>query len=262
MLLPGVGAAFGVDLPLESAVPGGLKLIRCADAGSAAPHVTAAGHRVLVVREADAWMAVVGISLSAAPGPDHVVVEDAAGTHEIDFVVGDKRYTVQSLVVPPRQVDLSRADLDRVAAERIRIDRTLALYSEPPPGSMRLAPPVPGRRSSSFGLRRMFNGEARNPHGGMDIAAPLGTPVLAPLAGTVVDTGDFFFNGNAVFIDHGRGLISMYCHLSAIDVTPGQRVSAGARLGAVGKTGRVTGPHLHWGIALNGVWVDPQLFLR
>jgi murein DD-endopeptidase MepM/ murein hydrolase activator NlpD len=214
-----------------------------------------------VIQQGANWVAVIGIPLSAPLGKQQVIVRSADGLRELEFLLGDKRYASQSLKVAPRQVNLSPADLARVTAERVRIDHALSHWTLSPPESLRFPPPVPGVRSSSFGMRRIFNGESRNPHSGMDIAAPSGTPVLVPIAGTVVDTGEYFFNGNTVFVDHGRGLISMYCHLSAIDVKPGQSVAAGARIGAVGMTGRATGPHLHWGLSLNRAWVDPELFL-
>jgi murein DD-endopeptidase MepM/ murein hydrolase activator NlpD len=252
----------GVDLPREDAVPGGIKIVPLDDQGASPPDVDADGHRALVIQDGAAWLAVVGIPLSASLGQHGITVRGRGGSREITFNVGDKRYTSQSLKVAPGQVNLSAADLARVSAEHARIDHVLAGFSEPPPESLRLPQPVPGPRSSSFGSRRIFNGEARNPHTGMDIAAPEGTPVHLPIAGTVVDTGEYFFNGNTVLVDHGRGLISMYCHLSAIDVKIGQRLAAGTRIGAVGKTGRATGPHLHWGLSLNRVWVDPELFVR
>lgn len=258
----GVPPAAGFDLPQENAVPGGVKIIRLDAQGPVPPEVEADGHRVLVVQDGSAWVAVIGIPLSAPLGEERVTVSTAEGRKELKFDVGYKPYASQSLKVAPRQVNLSKADLARVGRERVRIERALSLYSEPPPESLHLPQPVPGPRSSSFGMRRIFNGESRNPHSGMDIAAPAGSQVSVPIAGTVVDTGEYFFNGNAVFVDHGRGLVSMYCHLSAIDVRPGQRLAAGTRIGAVGMTGRATGPHLHWGLSLNRVWVDPELFVR
>lgn len=253
--------ALCVALPHERAVPGGVKLIDLGVAGSAVPDVEADGRRALVVTAGGHWFAVIGIPLAAGPGMREVSVLGPGGAKRLEFKVHDKRYVTQALSVAPSQVDLSAADAARVEQEKVGIDEALNRWSEREPDKLNLAQPVPGVRSSSFGLRRIFNGQSRNPHSGMDIAAPSGTPVLAPAAGEVVATGNYFFNGNAVFVDHGRGLVSMYCHLSAINVKVGQQVSAGDVLGKVGMTGRATGPHLHWGLSLAHVWVDPALFL-
>jgi murein DD-endopeptidase MepM/ murein hydrolase activator NlpD len=255
------GAAGALDLPRESAVPGGLKILRLDLSGSAAPYVDADGHRALVLKDGAEWVAVIGIPLAASVGPHRVTVLEPPERRELEFTVQAKRYDTQALKVAPRQVNPSPADQARIARDQARIAHDLDHWSAAAPAALRFPAPVPGVRSSSFGLRRVFNGESRAPHSGMDIAAAAGTAVILPVAGTVLDTGDFFFTGNTVFVDHGRGLISMYCHLSAIDVQPGDRIDAGTRIGAVGMTGRATGPHLHWGLNLNRAWVDPSLFL-
>jgi murein DD-endopeptidase MepM/ murein hydrolase activator NlpD len=261
LLCTGPAVALDYELPRDSAVPGGVKVLRLDVHGNSLPYVEVDGHRVLVVQDAADWLAIIGIPLSAPLTPQHVVIRANDVREEVEFNVGDKHYASQSLKVAPAQVNLSRADLERVNRDKSVIEHALGRWTNDQPQTLRLAQPVPGVRSSSFGMRRIFNGESRNPHSGMDIAAPAGTPVKSPLGGTVIDTGNYFFNGNTVFVDHGRGLISMYCHLSAIDVKPGQRVEAGTTLGAVGMTGRATGPHLHWGLSLNRAWVDPELFL-
>jgi murein DD-endopeptidase MepM/ murein hydrolase activator NlpD len=210
------------------------------------------------------WTALVGIALAAEPGEASIAVQTAeGGQREIAYTVASKRYLEQRLRVSPRTVDLSPEDAARYERERAHQATVMATFSEPLPqaSALRMQVPTPGRRSSSFGLRRVFNGQSRNPHSGMDIAAGTGTPVVAPLPGRVIDTGDYFFNGHTVWLDHGCGLLSMVCHLSAIDVKPGDVLKTGERLGAVGATGRVTGPHLHWGVMLNRAMVDPALFL-
>jgi murein DD-endopeptidase MepM/ murein hydrolase activator NlpD len=217
---------------------------------------------LLVVGDMIAWTAIVGIPLAAAPGEASISVRTPEdGLRQLSYNIAPKRYSEQQLKVSPRTVDLSPEDLARYERERAHQAVVIATFSQPLPQALRMQVPTPGRRSSSFGLRRVFNGQARSPHSGMDIAAGTGTPVLSPLPGRVIDTGDYFFNGNTVWLDHGGGLLSMVCHLSAIDVQLGDVLKAGERVGAVGATGRVTGPHLHWGVMLNRTMVDPALFL-
>ena len=228
------------------------------------PAAFADGVRLLVLGDRLEWTALVGIPLAAVPGEAHIdVPTGSSATRQLAYTISAKRYSEQRLKVAPGTVDLSPADQARYERERTHQAEVMATFTEPLPlaSALHMQVPVPGRRSSSFGLRRMFNGQSRNPHSGMDIAAATGTPIAAPLAGRVLDTGDYFFNGNTVWLDHGGGLLTLYCHLSAIDVKPGDVLKTGERLGAVGATGRVTGPHLHWGVMLNRTMVDPALFV-
>jgi murein DD-endopeptidase MepM/ murein hydrolase activator NlpD len=245
-------------------VPGGIARLSLGPAARRPQARTADDVPLLVLGDAIDWGALVGIPLSAEPGEARIrVLREDGGTSELPYVIAPKRYREQHLKVAPGQVDLSAEDLARYERERVHLQTVMATFSEHlPQGELRMQVPVPGRRSGSFGLRRVFNGEKRNPHSGMDIAAATGTPVKAPMAGRVIDTGDYFFNGGTVWLDHGGGLLTMYCHLSAMDVKVGERVEAGERFCAVGATGRVTGPHLHWSVMLNRAMVDPALFLE
>jgi murein DD-endopeptidase MepM/ murein hydrolase activator NlpD len=258
--------ASALDLPAARPVPGGVAILPLPAEASAlklAPVVTYGSQRVLVVRQLNRWVAVVGIPLSTQAGPAsaNVSAPGAAVLQPLTFQIAPRQYRTQQLTVERAKVDLSDEDLARFTREKEHLLLILSSFSDRPPASLRLASPVPGHRSDSFGSRRVFNGEARDPHSGMDIPGPTGEPVHAAAAGQVIDSGEYFFNGNTVLIDHGEGLITMYCHLSSIRVRVGEVLRAGAVIGAVGQTGRVTGPHLHFGVSLNHAFVDPALFL-
>ena len=250
--------------PSASQVPGGVARLSLGPAPKR-PLAFAGDLPLLVLGDVIEWTALVGITLATKPGEASISVQAGEGgaRRRLPYTVAAKQYSEQRLKVSPRTVDLSPEDEARYLRERTHQDTVMATFSQPLPqaSTLLMTVPVQGRRSSSFGLRRIFNGQARNPHSGMDIAAATGTPVVSPLPGRVIDVGDYFFNGNTVWLDHGGGLLSMYCHLSATDVSPGDALKTGQQLGAVGATGRVTGPHLHWGVMLNRTMVDPSLFL-
>ena len=248
--------------PQASAVPGGVARLSLGPAAVRPTAHTEGGVPLLVLGDPIEWTALVGIPLAAPVGTARIVVRsEAGGERSIDYAIAPKRYSEQRLKVAPGTVDLSAADQARYERERDHQAGVMATFTDALPADLKMAVPVPGRRSSSFGLRRVFNGQSRNPHSGMDIAAGTGTPIRTPLPSRVIDTGDYFFNGGTVWLDHGRGLLSMYCHLSAIDVKVGDMLQTGDRFCAVGATGRVTGPHLHWGVMLNRTMVDPALFI-
>ncbi|WP_447578494.1 peptidoglycan DD-metalloendopeptidase family protein [Achromobacter kerstersii] len=249
---------------LNAPVPGGVAVLPLGDA-ERAPEVTFLGRRVLVVREeGKQWIAIIGIPLSVKPGEQQAVVTDARGPRKLPFKVGAKEYVAQHITLKnPRQVDPNPDDMKRIEREMAEQSAANRTYrAGVTPSNLLLDRPVNGGRlSSPFGLRRFFNGQERNPHSGLDFAVPAGTPIKAPAAGIVVLVGDYFFNGKTVFLDHGQGFVSMFCHMSAIDVKVGDEVPRGGVVGKVGATGRATGPHLHWNVSLNDARVDPAIFI-
>jgi len=217
------------------------------------------GEQALTVAE----HAIIGVPLDAAPGPHHVTIRTPEGEQTLTFVVVAKEYPEQRLTIANRrQVNPLPEDLERIGKES---ELQRAAYARRTPVRPDLLPfnqPVDGVYSSPFGLRRFLNDQPRSPHSGLDIAAATGTPVAAPAPGTVALTGDFFFSGNVVYLDHGGGLVTMYGHLDSIGVEEGAEVARGDVIGTVGATGRVTGPHLHWTVSLQGARVDPMLVMQ
>jgi murein DD-endopeptidase MepM/ murein hydrolase activator NlpD len=171
--------------------------------------------------------------------------------------VVQKKYPVQELKVERAYVEPPPEVQVRIAEEARRTRAILGSFSLRRQWSLPMQRPVPGEISSAFGLRRVFNGQPRSRHKGLDLRGAAGTPVQAMADGTVALAEELYFSGNVVYLDHGLGLFSMYAHLSAIDVRPGQQVSGGQTLGKVGSTGRATGPHLHLGCYALGTAVDP-----
>ena len=258
--LPGTAQA----LPKTAPVPGGVALIRLGEVSAQpkAPRAWFAERQVLVASAAGHWVAVVGLPLDLKAGSQELLVGEGATQKTLRFEVKDKRYPEQHITLKDSsKVNLASADEERATREIAAIQELKRHWRDTAETETDFQLPAEGRLASRFGLRRIFNGEARAPHSGLDVAVPRGTPIKAAAQGKILATGDYFFNGKTVFIDHGNGLISMYCHLDRIDVQSGDEVTQGQRVGLAGSTGRSSGPHLHWSVVLNGTMVDPELFL-
>jgi len=248
-------------LPEHSPWPGGIGVLRIP--GDLRPEVIVNEQPALLVRGEDEWIAVFGIPLDQDIESQLVAIVILPGqkAEEVLIDIQANNYREQRLNVDRKYVEPDPEQLERIFAERKIIDAALNNIAPVELSDISLQVPVAGPQSSSFGMRRFFNDEPRSPHKGMDIAASSGTTIVAPMAGTITATGDYFFNGNTVIIDHGQGFVSLYCHLSEIDSEEGEQVAAGKAIGKVGATGRVTGAHLHFATYLNGIAVDPALLL-
>ena len=244
---------------LNHPVPGGVAVVQLGD-GAKAPAVRYQDKPVLVVQEeGKRWIAIVGIPLKSQPGPHQVTTNDG---RTLSFAVGNKHYREQHIKLKnTRQVNPLAEDMARINRELAEQTLAYQTFSPTQPSNLLFDKPVQGPLSSPFGLRRFFNGEERNPHSGLYFAVGAGTPIKAPAAGKVILIGNYFFNGNTVFVDHGQGLISMFCHMSKVDVKLGQSLPRGGIVGRVGATGRATGPHMHWNVSLNDARVDPAIFI-
>lgn len=245
---------------LNKPVPGGVAVIPL-PAGPA-PSVRYQDKPVLVIADTSGWLAIVGIPLSVAAGNQQIAVTQGSQQQQLTFSVQPRTYKAQHITLKnQQQVSPNPENLKRIERELALQTQAYRQFDPRQPSNLMFDKPVDGPLSSPFGLRRFFNGEERNPHSGLDFAVPQGTPIKTPAAGRVTLIGDFFFNGKTVFVDHGQGLISMFCHLSRIEVQQGDELNRGAVVGQVGATGRATGPHLHWNVSLNDARVDPSIFI-
>lgn len=205
--------------------------------------------------------ALVGIPIRQALGPAQITFVYGGQDQTHTFEIVDKRYTEQRITLQNKEmVSPNPKQLERIRAESKRQRAIYATVSAPMDLSTGFSMPLEGITTSLYGHRRFFNDQPRSPHSGLDIAAPTGTPIVAPAQARVALVDDLYYNGKSVFLDHGQGLITMYCHLSEQTVSTGELVQQDQVIGLVGATGRVTGPHLHWSVSLNGYRIDPLAF--
>ncbi len=249
--------------PEHNPVPGGIALIPVPSKNTKdLPRAYYKNKQIAVISKNKNVYAMAGLSLSTKTGQQQIkLIWPDGHKKQLTFSVKPKTYEAQYLTIKnKRKVNPYKKDMDRIIKEKSKKNKARSYWSDSKV-NVDLIIPVQGRISSTFGLRRFFNDQPRRPHSGLDIAAPEGTPIKAVESGDVILSGDFFFSGNMVYINHGQGIISLYAHMNSIDVKTGDKIIKGQIIGTVGETGRVTGPHLHLAIIANQTLVDPVLLL-
>lgn len=259
-------------LPKNAAWPGGIAVVPfTAGRTETLPRVYYNKRRVTVIQQKKGWVALVGIPLDAKPGTARLSIKQqqgqgqhqrADGWHSQTFQISGKHYPLRHITIKDKsKVTPSPALARRIQAQSFEAKKILSRFMPAMQVARQFILPLQGRFSSAFGLRRIYNRVRPGRHTGLDIAAPRGTPIVAAAGGRVIASKNFVLTGNTVYVDHGQGIITFYCHMHTVAVRPGENIHQGQMLGTVGATGRVTGPHLHWGLALNGVKVNPLLLV-
>jgi len=216
-----------------------------------------------VIQKEESYFAIIGIGLDEKAGKRHIVAVTHNKKLDFYFQVHPKSYKKEFIKLKSnKRVTLSKVDLSRFHREKAKAKKVLGSFNKTLSSDLDFITPVHGRISSPFGKRRYFNNKPKAPHSGIDIAAKRETPILAAESGYVAISEEFFFNGNTIYIDHGEGVVTLYCHMSKCAAQEGDFVLKGDIIGYVGTTGRSTGPHLHFGVVLNSKSVDPRIFVK
>jgi hypothetical protein len=263
--VPGSAARLSVSVSGDAPSQGAPLLVEVSAAGSA--------DNVVLLWEKSSWPlreiapgryeGLIGVDLLAPTGQETLAVaasiQGVQSRVEKVLSIRAGRFAVQELTMPKKMTQFDAPTLRRIREEAKVLEERFARVTQPVLWRLPFLPPVEEYRPQNFGSRRVINGEPRMPHAGVDLRLPEGTPVRATADGVVAFAGEQFFGGRSVVIDHGGGVFSLYYHLKENPVAEGQRVSRGERIGAVGATGRATGPHLHFGVRVPGGRVDPSL---
>jgi len=214
--------------------------------------------KMLADQHIRAW---VGIDLGAKPGNHTILIRSDVGEQRHQVQIRDGNFRISRISVAKKMAEFDAPTLKRIRADQAAIKSTYAMQVKANPDIGITAQPVEGIVSTPFGARRYVNGQPRSPHSGLDIAAPEGTPIVTPLAGRVLLAESMYLNGNTIVIGHGNGLVMVYSHMNTLELKKGDWVAADTRIGAVGMTGRATGPHLHWGVRFNQARINPASLL-